>query len=252
MGDAVIDMENSAAAEQVPLNEETRSDRFKQAANKVISKSKPGDRLATTVQMATAAAAARANINENTPPQSIHGSSVAGTRLNSFSREKKKTKKEQIQYYYNKFLVAVSHSINIIKAVMMRVVFSLHSLIAIVYVFLVKKDEWYFVNVLGVVFMMIELFVTIIKRKGREPRWFFPCFFIYICTMIPPIWFIELTRINQANMRRRSNDSESLDPFENLLDLGETLLEKNDLIGGLKNVIHFQLFKNELCLNLFI
>jgi hypothetical protein len=77
------------------------------------------------------------------------------------------TKKEQIQYYYNKILVAISHSINIIKAVMMRCVFSLHSLIAIIYVFLVKKDEWYFVNVIGVVFMMIELFVTIIKRKGK-------------------------------------------------------------------------------------
>jgi hypothetical protein len=55
--------------------------------------------------------------------------------------------------------------------VTMRLVFSLHSLIAIVYVYLVREDEWYFVNVIGVVFMLIELFITVIKRKGKEPRW---------------------------------------------------------------------------------
>ena len=144
--------------------------------------------------------------------------------------EKRKNKKEEVLYYYNKCLIGISHSINIIKAVMMRVIFSLHSLIAIVYVFLVKKDEWYFINIVGVVFMIIELFVTIIKRKGREPRWFFPCFFIYICTMIPPIWFIELSRINQANARRRDNSTDT-DPLESLLMLSENLVNK-DLIGG--------------------
>ncbi len=25
---------------------------------------------------------------------------------------------------------------------------------------------------------------------------FSPCFFLYICTMIPPIWFLEINRIN--------------------------------------------------------
>lgn len=25
---------------------------------------------------------------------------------------------------------------------------------------------------------------------------FSPCFFLYICTMIPPIWFMEINRIN--------------------------------------------------------
>jgi hypothetical protein len=159
----------------------------------------------------------------------------------------KRNRREEIEHYYNKCLVAVSHSFNIIKAIMMRTVFSLHSLIAIIYVFFVKKDEWYFLNILGVVFMMIEMFVTIVKRKGREPRWFFPCFFIYICTMIPPIWFIELARIDQANQKRRSNatvEIEAPDPVDGFLDLSETLLNDPplDLKSGLKIVVSDTVF----------
>jgi hypothetical protein len=82
------------------------------------------------------------------------------------------SRKEEFRMYYQKFLRGVAHSINIIKAVMMRLIFSLHSLIAIVYVYIVRQDEWYFVNIVGVVFLLIELFITIIKRKGKEPRWY--------------------------------------------------------------------------------
>ena len=83
----------------------------------------------------------------------------------------KNSHREEFQLYYQKCMRGISHSINIIKAVMMRLIFSLHSLIAIIYVYFIKQDEWYLVNIVGVVFLCIELFVTIIKRKGREPRW---------------------------------------------------------------------------------
>ena len=78
-------------------------------------------------------------------------------------------RKEELQQFYQKLLRMINDSINIIKAVVMRLVFSLHSIIAISYVYIVKRDEWYFVNVVGVVFLLIELFITIIKRRGHEP-----------------------------------------------------------------------------------
>jgi hypothetical protein len=81
------------------------------------------------------------------------------------------SRKEEFEIYYQKCLRGLSHSINIIKATTMRLVFSLHSFIAIIYVYLVRQNEWYFLNFIGVVFVLIELFVTIIKRKGKEPRW---------------------------------------------------------------------------------
>ncbi len=81
------------------------------------------------------------------------------------------TNKQKLRLWYRRLVKAINHSIILIQAVMLRILFSLHSLIAIFYVFLVKQDEWYLVNVVGVIFLGIELFVTIVKRKGKEPRW---------------------------------------------------------------------------------
>ena len=39
--------------------------------------------------------------------------------------------------------------------------------------------------------------------------------------MIPPIWFIELTRIDQANMARRNNHSIQLQ-IDSLIKIAET------------------------------
>ncbi|CAF3893872.1 unnamed protein product [Rotaria sp. Silwood2] len=90
----------------------------------------------------------------------------------------------------------VCHSLDILKAIIMRVIFALHATIAIIRIVITKGDYWYLLNMCGVNFLLIELIVTIVKRKGKEPKWFSPCFFLYICTMIPPIWFLEINRIN--------------------------------------------------------
>ena len=92
----------------------------------------------------------------------------ANQSLNSINNHK-----DNFKLYYQLCIRGISHSINIIQALMMRIIFSLHSLIAIGYVYLVKQDEWYLVNIIGVVFLYIELFVTIFKRKGKEPGWYF-------------------------------------------------------------------------------
>ncbi|CAF0781651.1 unnamed protein product [Adineta ricciae] len=90
----------------------------------------------------------------------------------------------------------ICHSFDILKAILMRVIFALHATIAIIRIVVTKGDYWYLLNMCGVNFLLIELIVTIVKRKGKEPKWFSPCFFLYICTMIPPIWFLEINRIN--------------------------------------------------------
>jgi hypothetical protein len=115
----------------------------------------------------------------NAVPRSISGNSL-NTRIQypsesnqkgSTKRNVPRTRKEEFLFYYNKLMRGISHSINIIKAVIMRIVFSLHSLVAIMFVYMIKQDEWYLVNIIGVIFLCMEVFVTVIKRKGREPRW---------------------------------------------------------------------------------
>ena len=53
----------------------------------------------------------------------------------------------------------------------LRLIFSLHSFIAICVVYAANNELWCLVNVVGVVFLLIDLFVTISRRKGKEPRW---------------------------------------------------------------------------------
>jgi hypothetical protein len=50
------------------------------------------------------------------------------------------------KYYYKKIVKTIMTSINIIIAITMRVIFSLHAVVAIVYVYLIKQDEWCFLN----------------------------------------------------------------------------------------------------------
>ena len=111
------------------------------------------------------------NNKENTKSALFYSSSSRSSLASPDSM--KKSRQEEFYIFYQKCMKGIFTSINIIKAVMMRLVFSLHSLIAIVFVYWVKEDEWYFVNLLGVVFLQMELFITIIRRKGREPRWYF-------------------------------------------------------------------------------
>lgn len=60
----------------------------------------------------------------------------------------------------------VCHSLDILKAIIMRAIFALHATIAIIRVVLTKGDYWYLLNLCGVNFLIIELIITIVKRKG--------------------------------------------------------------------------------------
>jgi hypothetical protein len=48
----------------------------------------------------------------------------------------------------------------------MRTIFALHATIAIIRITITKGDYWYLLNMCGVNFLIIELIVTIVKRKG--------------------------------------------------------------------------------------
>jgi len=60
----------------------------------------------------------------------------------------------------------ICHSFDILKATIIRVIFALHATIAIIRVVITKGDYWYLLNMCGVNFLLIELVITIIKRKG--------------------------------------------------------------------------------------
>jgi hypothetical protein len=60
----------------------------------------------------------------------------------------------------------ICHSLDILKAIIMRTIFALHATIAIIRVTITKGDYWYLLNMCGVNFLIIEMIITIVKRKG--------------------------------------------------------------------------------------
>jgi hypothetical protein len=163
----------------------------------------------------------------------------------NFSKFLPKEKEKEIcpKDRFRNFIKALKHSVNIIKACIMRLIFSLHSFTAICLAYSINRELWCLVNVVGVVLLVIELFVTVVKRKGQEPTWFFPSFFIYICTMIPPIWFIELFRIEAAQRTRRNLtdenwSNENIDMFSGFNDLGIEPLNVNNMTNSVSQVLY--------------
>jgi len=65
----------------------------------------------------------------------------------------------------------ICHSYNILKATIIRIIFALHATIAIIRIVITQGDYWYLLNLCGVNFLLIELVITVVKRKGKEPKW---------------------------------------------------------------------------------
>ncbi|XP_064642684.1 uncharacterized protein LOC135496996 [Lineus longissimus] len=81
--------------------------------------------------------------------------------------------------------------VTMIKAVIARLIFGIHSFVAIWRVTDVKGPV-YWCLALALMVLMIEGVMTIWKKKGAEWKWFSPVVFFYLCSVVPAIWFLEL------------------------------------------------------------
>lgn len=82
----------------------------------------------------------------------------------------------------------ICHSFDILKAILMRVIFALHATIAIIRIVVTKGDYWYLLNMCGVNFLLIELIITIVKRKGLSSAFF-------SCVNLVFVFFRERTKM---------------------------------------------------------
>ena len=65
----------------------------------------------------------------------------------------------------------VTTSFDLIRSAAIRVIFCLHSLLAIILVCFVRNELWYFVNTVGIVFMIIEFVTIALKNGGKDLFW---------------------------------------------------------------------------------
>ncbi|XP_036675523.2 transmembrane protein 26 [Drosophila suzukii] len=92
--------------------------------------------------------------------------------------------------------------ISTIKAILTRIIFSAHSLLAIWQVVALKSDIIYWALCGPLLLLLLEGIFTIMIKKTQEWRWFCPSVFLYLSSIVPAIWLLELDKVAKrvANM----------------------------------------------------
>ncbi|MBN3282513.1 TMM26 protein, partial [Polyodon spathula] len=80
--------------------------------------------------------------------------------------------------------------IQIVCALVARLLFILHSLIAVGRVIFVKHS-WYSFLTLLILPLVIEMVITLKRRRGKDYKWFSPAILFYLISVIPSIWILE-------------------------------------------------------------
>lgn len=132
-------------------------------------------------------------------------------------------------------------------AIITRALFILVSLTGVWRVTWVKDDKIFWLLTFLFLPLVVEMIVTLKRRKGKDYKWFSPPIFLFLISIIPSIWILELHhQLNKAS----HPECKRLDSWENVrevIELNKTLGNRTyDALDYLKNID--QAFSS-VCLN---
>ncbi len=81
--------------------------------------------------------------------------------------------------------------VTLVKAALARFLFGLHALITIRRVAHQEGDKYWNLAI-GILVLFGEGLHSLCYRRGEELKWFSPSVFIYLATIVPAIWKLEL------------------------------------------------------------
>ncbi|XP_002733201.1 transmembrane protein 26-like [Saccoglossus kowalevskii] len=111
----------------------------------------------------------------------------------------------------------------IVKAIITRLMFSVHGFISVWRVTDVKADPLYWLLLMSVLGLLFETIITLKLRKGHEWKWFCPSVLFYLGSVVPSLWILqielhkerevwmreaELAAISRGNCTAFSSDAE--------------------------------------------
>ncbi|KAF7220173.1 transmembrane protein 26 [Nothobranchius furzeri] len=101
-----------------------------------------------------------------------------------------------------------------LSAVITRFLFILVSLIAVFRVVWVQDNNYYWLLTLLFLPLMIEMIITLRRQDGKDYKWFSPTIFLFLISIIPSIWILELHHQENKdadNQCNRTDYAKSLD-----------------------------------------
>ncbi|XP_073725428.1 transmembrane protein 26 isoform X2 [Misgurnus anguillicaudatus] len=106
--------------------------------------------------------------------------------------------------------------VKFVCAIITRSFFILAALIGVWRVNMVKNDRMYWLLTVLFLPLVVEMIVTLKRRKGQEYKWFSLPIFFFLISIIPSIWILELH--HQLN---KSGDQQckKLDSWDNIMSI---------------------------------
>ncbi|KAJ8917554.1 hypothetical protein NQ315_005603 [Exocentrus adspersus] len=110
-----------------------------------------------------------------------------------------------------------------IKAIITRLVFAGHGFIGIWQVTIFKNNSYYWYLSSPILLLFFEGIFTLTIKQNQEWKWFCPSVFLYLASIVPAIWLLELDKVD-----RRLKAKEE---FDLNLTTGGQLKDIHSLIG---------------------
>ncbi|XP_018354157.1 PREDICTED: transmembrane protein 26 [Trachymyrmex septentrionalis] len=92
-----------------------------------------------------------------------------------------------------------------IKAIITRLVFASHGFIAIWQVTTFKKNPYFWYLSCPILLLFFEGIFTLTIKENQEWKWFCPSVFLYLSSVVPAIWLLELDKVDIRLKSRGTN-----------------------------------------------
>ncbi|XP_010855720.1 PREDICTED: transmembrane protein 26 isoform X1 [Bison bison bison] len=125
----------------------------------------------------------------------------------------------------------------LLNALATRLLFVLHSLVGVWRVTVVKKGPWYWLLALLNLLLFLETALTLKFKRGRGYKWFSPAIFLYLISIVPSLWLLEMhheTQYCSSQFGGLSQNTSRKENFNQTLLSAEHTNRADDLIATVR------------------
>ncbi|XP_006147137.1 transmembrane protein 26 [Tupaia chinensis] len=129
----------------------------------------------------------------------------------------------------------------LLNALATRLLFMLHSLVGVWRVTEVKKEPRYWLLALLNLLLFLETALTLKFKRGRGYKWFSPAIFVYLISIVPSLWLLEMhheTQYCSIQSEGMSQNSSRKEDFNQTVKSNERTNGADDLIETAKDFVN--------------
>ncbi|XP_030018964.1 transmembrane protein 26-like isoform X1 [Sphaeramia orbicularis] len=123
-----------------------------------------------------------------------------------------------------------------ICAVVTRLLFILVSLIGVWRVVRVKENGLYWCLTILYLPLVVEMILTLRRRRGHDCKWFSPAIFLFLISIIPSLWILELHHQENKGANPRCVKLDSTETFTRLFRFWNNSANNTEQIRGVPSL----------------